>query len=113
MENCALLLTTPAVMGVNSSFHLGSGNNRVNLWRLDVSYPMDLQTLSWNTRPPRESKLDTIPITPGMNYSYQFPCPEDSLHVFEVSAVDETVDVEWSQDHSDPNPGKEMDNLTM
>jgi Ubiquitin 3 binding protein But2 C-terminal domain len=70
---------------------------------------MDLQTLSWNTRPPRARRLDAISIAPGMNYSYQFPCPSDSLHAFEFSAAEDFVDVEWSQNHSNPNPGEVLD----
>ena len=106
MEDCQLLLIAPAIISPNSTLHLGPGENWVNIWRLDASFPMDKKTLSWNTRPSRIRQLDKVAMAPGMNYTYQFPCPSDSLHAFEFSAADESTDVVWSQDHSGPNPGE-------
>jgi len=104
MENCELMLTMPSSQEPNSSLKLGSEDNIVNIWLLKESFHLDMKTLSWNTRPVRVRKVDSVSIAFNKNYTYPFHCPLNSLHAFEVSAGNDETFVEWSQDVSNPNP---------
>jgi len=106
MEQCELTVATPPASATNVT--LGLGSNTVDIWKMAADFPLNGKVLTWNTRPARQSKVGTIVITHGMNYTHRFPCPSDTLHVFEFSAGGDATFVEWVQDHTKPIPGVVM-----
>ncbi|KAF9497859.1 hypothetical protein BDN71DRAFT_1588025 [Pleurotus eryngii] len=109
MENCQLIVTVPVDPG--AAIELGTGQNLVHIWHVltnTPSWPIDPKSLTWDTRPTRVSKIGSITIIPGTNYTHSFSCLRDSLHVFEFAAGGEDVHVQWSQDHNHPNPAVTM-----
>ncbi|KAH8101227.1 hypothetical protein BXZ70DRAFT_117724 [Cristinia sonorae] len=105
MENCELKITSPA-SGTNVT--LGVGENVVDIWKVQSKHQINAKLLTWKTRPARLHKVDTITMTHGMDYTYRFSCPTDTLHTFELCASGDTTHVEWVQDHKKPTPGVVM-----
>ena len=66
MELCELTLRVPKAnetsTTINSTLVLGEKLNRVDLWRLQVTYPVDSLELSWSTRPRREERIATYDV---------------------------------------------------
>ena len=106
MEDCELQLSLPYSIDSNSSLMLGNGTNKVDLWLLDSPHPLYAKTLTWNNRPPRRKKIDTINVELGLQYSYNFTCPMNSVWAFELSAGNEETNVRWSQTWGGPSPSR-------
>ena len=103
MENCVLTVATPPASASNVT--LGLGNNVVDIWSVAAEYPLNSKVLSWNSRPKRISKVGSVMMTHGMNFTYPFSCPSDTLATFEFSAGGEGTYVDWVQGHKSPTPG--------
>ena len=104
MEHCELTVTTPPASATNVT--LGLGDNVVDIWNVKSDYPLNAKVLTWNTRPARVSKVDSITVTHGMSYTHRFSCPSDTLHAFEFSSGGDATYVDWTQDHKKPAPGR-------
>jgi len=113
MERCELSLTTAhkgAALHEHSNYNatFGTGKNIIDIWQVATPLPIDAGTMSYNTRPAREAKIDTIDIGYGTNFTYGFHCLPDALYAFEFSAANDGTFVEWQQDHFSPTPGVVM-----
>ncbi|KAF7431156.1 hypothetical protein PC9H_006876 [Pleurotus ostreatus] len=98
---------SPRSSSFGAAIELGTSQNLVDIWHVVTntpSWPIDPKSLTWDTRPTRVSKIGSITITPGTNYTHSFFCSRDSLHVFEFAAGSEDVHIQWSQGHNRPNP---------
>ncbi|KAI0631479.1 hypothetical protein C8Q77DRAFT_1218951 [Trametes polyzona] len=109
MEDCRLVITLPALnapLERGASLSLTPGS-RLDVFRLDAPRPVDVQTLSYRTRPPPlavGAKLATV-VVDGKGGDVEvtrFACPWSSLHVFEVACAEGTecaLDV-WSSQNT-------------
>ncbi|KAI0060423.1 hypothetical protein BV25DRAFT_961190 [Artomyces pyxidatus] len=106
MEQCEIAVFLPEHITQTLEYphiQLGDAPILMDIWKLRTTYPIDPKLLTWSTRPSRVgNKVDTVAVAPGLNYTYRFQCPSDSLQVFEFSAATPTTSVEWSQDHDSP-----------
>ncbi|KAI0821766.1 hypothetical protein BC628DRAFT_797157 [Trametes gibbosa] len=102
MEDCRLVLTLPALgepLERGASLELTPGS-RLDVFRLDAQGPLDVQKLSYRTKPPVKYQVSTVDVDGrgGDTEMYRFPCAWSSLHVFEVACAEGTeclLDV-WS-----------------
>ncbi|CDO69750.1 hypothetical protein BN946_scf184697.g22 [Trametes cinnabarina] len=92
MEDCHLVFTLPPLSvplekGASIEFNPSS---RFDVYRLDSERPLDVQKLSYKTRPKVVEKVASgvNPRVDGETLIHRFPCPRASLHVFEVACAD-------------------------
>ncbi|KAH8101222.1 hypothetical protein BXZ70DRAFT_117463 [Cristinia sonorae] len=95
MENCELAVSIPNF----TNFTLSPGENLVDIWTSAADAPLDVKKLTWETRPARKAKIQTISMTHGINYNYSFPCPADNIFVFEFSAGSTSTEAKWVQNY--------------
>ena len=60
----------------------------LDVYELDAPKPLDVRTLSYNTRPPTKRKLATVSPRAGEETSVlptTFPCAWSTLHTFEIA----------------------------
>ncbi|KAJ6478585.1 hypothetical protein C8R47DRAFT_1138955 [Mycena vitilis] len=104
MEDCELHLALPAV----KHWDIGSS---VVLHQLNQTYPLDLATLTYRSRPPRVATMASIRLAPsaGTTWQHQFACATDEILTFELacSPTKEGSDcsVEWWQKFHASEPG--------
>jgi hypothetical protein len=104
MEDCRLRIRLPSNISAHPNLSLGPKLNNIDIWILQSLNPLNAKRLTWNSRPLRTIKLDAVQIVPGMEYTFKFDCPLNSLWAFEFSARDAECHVTWAQNHSDLNP---------
>lgn len=108
MERCVLSLMVPS----SSALQEARSNKTVtylpatslNIWRLKASGDIDRKSLSWINRPPRDTLLTTMSISPGQNTfeSPEFHCPSRSLQNFELSCATPKCHLQFQQDMKEP-----------
>jgi hypothetical protein len=112
MERCILVASIPvnstAAVGetrtsgsfVPGGYSLVGDVRSIEVWKLDESSgPLDLRTLSWNTRPRRTAFMASLYLAPGVvTRTREFECATDSLHIFEFACPWEDCEVSWWQD---------------
>ncbi|KAF8507287.1 hypothetical protein BU17DRAFT_22552, partial [Hysterangium stoloniferum] len=55
----------------------------VNIWRLKATKGLDVKSLSYNNRPPRDGLIETVYVEVGKRAETQrFACPDDTLQTF-------------------------------
>ena len=119
MENCQIVINIPLRADLhkrivsNKHFHLGSRQVGINVWRLDTrpDEPLDVRTLSLNTRPKRvdPSPMATLIIEEGVeSASPIFHCPTGSLQTFELTCAEPKCAVDFWQDRVEPNLGERL-----
>jgi len=99
METCELHLDFPESFGQEG--HSGS----LALYRVNSTIPLDTSSLSYNTRPPRITKLGNIALGNGIvTWHRKFNCAMDEVLSFELSCLplvesggDSNCFVEWVQ----------------
>ncbi|KAJ7065981.1 hypothetical protein B0H15DRAFT_872526 [Mycena belliarum] len=110
MEDCELHLSLPELG--NMTFESQSAVN-VELYRMNQTYPLDAAVLSYQSRPPRETKIESIPLARGESTTchHRFRCPSDSVVTFELALVctevnKNTCGLEWWQKvgSTEPSP---------
>lgn len=106
MERCDLqLMIQPQALARSSKpFTL-------EIFRLNATLPLDTQTLTYNTRPPRMSKVAAVELSDAADthWSRSFACASDEILTFEVACLPTLDDgqcrVEWWQTKSNPQTG--------
>ncbi|KAJ7792080.1 hypothetical protein B0H13DRAFT_1675804 [Mycena leptocephala] len=107
MEDCELTLSLPAM---DHGTYMKSVT--VVLHRLNQTYPLDLTTLSYQSRPPHVSKVASIQLTQEVTvWQRRFRCTSDGVLTFELASSElNQADflVEWWQKagYTEPHPGK-------
>ncbi|KAJ7484283.1 hypothetical protein FB451DRAFT_1028782 [Mycena latifolia] len=111
MEDCELHLSLPTLnVSIASPPNVG-----VELYRLNQTYPLDLATLSYRSRPLRVAQVASIPLARGEGTLWhgRFGCPADSVLTFELSlacprATAGECTLEWWQKvgYTEPHPGE-------
>ena len=90
MEDCHLVFTLPPLglpLEDRASFAMNPAS-RFDVFRLAAARPLDVNTLSYRTRPKREERVATLQARlDGDTEIHRFACPRGSLHVFEVACV--------------------------
>ncbi|KAI0643351.1 hypothetical protein C8Q79DRAFT_915164 [Trametes meyenii] len=105
MEDCALMLRLPGPDDRIESAEPFRFNELsvLDVFRLDAPKPLDVRTLSFNTRPPARDKVATVaPHAGGETDVARFPCAWGTLHTFEVRCApgsDCLLDV-WSSQNT-------------
>ncbi|KAJ7699279.1 hypothetical protein B0H17DRAFT_1196369 [Mycena rosella] len=106
MEDCELHVSLPAL-----SLGVGPKGVSVVVHRLNQTYPLDLATLSYRTRPPRVAKLASVQLsrTEGTVWHRRFACAADDVLTFELECSQTDGGdclVEWWQKrgHVEPVP---------
>ncbi|KAI0258513.1 hypothetical protein BC834DRAFT_975090 [Gloeopeniophorella convolvens] len=109
MEQCELQLVVPS--SVDASTVPPGRSFTLSLYRLNATYPIDGQSLSYSSRPPRVAKHADIHVASGQttNFSRTSPCVWDELMAFELACSPDVQDnncmLQWWQDKEDPTPG--------
>ena len=105
MENCSLAIRIPysdSELEGGAGFSLGEGS-KFDIYALDEPKPVNVQKLSWVSRPPRRERVAIAEPKAGEETTLSwFACPWNSLHTFEIACADEgavdcLVDVWTSQ----------------
>ena len=124
MEICELCLSLPASFFFNSAASMPDARPRLlpsqsfplSLYRVNATLPLDISTISYETRPPRVAKVGDVQFAPGTQSSTfwhrKFTCAEEEILTFELACSEATISanegeacrIEWWQnkDHSDP-----------
>ncbi|KAI0056930.1 hypothetical protein BV25DRAFT_1995275 [Artomyces pyxidatus] len=91
MENCSLALTIPAAGHGEAHLavsELHEDKAHLDVWALSASTKLDLQTLSWQTRPSRAAHIGRL--SASYNQTHQLPsfsCRSGSYQTFELSCA--------------------------
>jgi len=74
-------------------FSLSEGS-KLDIYALDEPKSINVQRLSWASRPPRRERVATVESKSGEEITVSwFACPWSSLHTFEIACADgQTVD---------------------
>jgi len=109
MEICELHVDLPRLLPNTTSYP--GQNAMVSLFRLSASLPVDVKTLSRDTRPARLFKVADIQLSSeGISrWRRKMACASEEVLSFELASFgsDYGCHVEWWQDREDPsgNPG--------
>ncbi|KAI0329479.1 hypothetical protein GY45DRAFT_862645 [Cubamyces sp. BRFM 1775] len=90
MEECSLVIRLPGDEDRIESKEpfLFNPLSVLDVYQLDAPKPIDVRTLSYNTRPPTKRKLATVSPRAGEETSLlpsTFPCAWSTLHTFEIA----------------------------
>jgi len=96
MEKCSLAIRIPYSDGElegGARFSLGEGS-KLDIYALDEPKSINVQRLSWASRPPRRERVATVEPKSGEEITVSwFACPWSSLNTFEIACADgQTVD---------------------
>ena len=96
MEKCSLAIRIPYSYGElegGARFSLGEGS-KLDIYSLDEPKSINVQKLSWVSRPPRRERVATVEPKAGEEITVSwFACPWSSLHTFEIACADgQTLD---------------------
>ncbi|KAJ7746598.1 hypothetical protein B0H16DRAFT_1726322 [Mycena metata] len=81
MENCSLSITVPPHPESDDHIHPPA---TLDIWSLPVTKKLDMQKLSWNTRPTGGTFFGTLPVTFGETYRLPgYRCLSGSYQTFE------------------------------
>jgi len=114
MENCEVAVRvlpqdildteTDPRPGFNRTFTSSRPNEPlpISVYELHTDNPLDVQTLSWRTKPERGKFLGVLLVGVGVEAELQtISCPQDSLQTFEFTCdeqQEEACSLEWWQD---------------
>jgi len=110
MEKCAISLRLPPLLEDERDPHAfkladNSGEMRLDVCKSDLSKPLDVQSLSFSTRPACREHVGTVVVKAGEESSMlpEFPCTWASYHTYEVSCAPDSphcmLDV-WSNENA-------------
>jgi len=107
MERCTLTGAIPSLSALNEAnrtISLFESPVIIQVWRLQSETDLDPHTLSWASRPRRESLLTSWSISPGDHpETYSFPCLSGSLHVFEFACAGASCHLDFQQSNKEPD----------
>ena len=108
MELCTLRIRLPSKSDTHfsSDVVLGNGTNELEIYRLQSDSVIDLDSLTFHTRPGKDERIGVINATYDMDWRYDFPCLMDSLHTFSIAPGTNIAIVEWWQDKQAEFPGE-------
>lgn len=111
LELCTIHIRLPRKTDTrfNSNVTLGGGSNNIEIYRLESDSVLDLDSLSFQTRPRKGERLGIVNAVYDMDWNYDFPCAMDSLHAFTIVPSNDMASVEWWQDKQAEFPGKLSD----
>ena len=91
MEDCHLVFNLPKLdvpLEEHASFAMNP-RSRFDVFRLEAARPIDVQKLSYRTKPKVIEKVATLEAQVDADtLIYRFPCPRSSLHTFEVACAE-------------------------
>jgi len=91
MEKCSLAIRIPYSddeLEGGAHFSLGEGS-KLDIYTLDEPKAINVQKLSWASRPPRMARVATVEPKAGEEITVSwFACPWSSLHTFEIACAD-------------------------
>ena len=86
----------------------------LEIFRLNSTLPLDTQALTYDTRPPRVSKVTAVEVNRAVvtHWSRNFACASDEVLTFELACIPTLDDgdcrVEWWQNKKDPKTGMHL-----
>ncbi|KAG9309710.1 hypothetical protein JVU11DRAFT_10386 [Chiua virens] len=112
MEACELRISLPARHPLDgrsieataeTEFTISDLPTSIRLSQLDMSLPLDPETISYQTRPPTlrdiaDFDIGELPAT----FSYNFTCTMEEVLTFRLGCQSPECHIEWWQDHDDP-----------
>ena len=114
MERCHLQLTIQpqALTSTSKPFTL-------EVFRLNSTLPLDTRALTYDSRPPRVSKVAAVEVSNAVDthWSRSFACASDEILTFELACLPTLDDgdcrVEWWQNKSNPLTGMHQPNRNV
>lgn len=110
MEFCSLRIRLPnkeSAAASNFTTTPGSKGNFIDVYSIPTNSIINLDKLSYRTRPTLGDKVARVKINDGADMDYRFACAMDSLHTFALTSGNANTGVEWWQDKQSESPGKD------
>ncbi len=103
MERCAIVAQIPdetTLKNSNLSFTIHGNTSRIEVWNLTSSEELDVKTLSWHSKPPRERLLGVFSLDLGQaTRTHDFHCGRSgSLQTFELVCTSADCLIDFWQD---------------
>ena len=106
MERCRIVASIPSpdLLPKNQSLTLLGDTSAIEVWNLTTpsapSTELDVNSLSWKTKPPRNNLLGTVGVSVDSTIrSEEFWCgPSSSLQTFELVCTSPSCHIEFFQD---------------
>lgn len=107
MERCSFVADIPSEADIRGRHRDNNvdldGDTTVHVYRLDVKRKIDLQTLSYATKPPRLEHIGHFKVIMGaQNATAEFDCKERTLQTFEVTCPGSRCHVNFWQNRDSP-----------